>query len=148
MDYSINSLLSRAQYDDSFNCLLWTGAKQSNGYGVAWFKKQHMVHRAMFELTHGPIPKGMVVMHQCDNPACININHLSLGSQHDNMTDRDAKGRCRASFESATKSITKLTHGDIESIANDNRKQREIAIEYNITQQHVSRIKRGWTRQT
>ena len=50
-------------------------------------------HRVAYEHKHGPIPKGMVVMHLCDNPACCNPDHLTLGTNKENMYDSVLKGR-------------------------------------------------------
>ncbi len=75
-------------------CIEWQGAKHRNGYGLVridgiGFK----VHRAVWTLVKGEIPKGMHVLHTCDNPPCFNIKHLFLGTHLDNMRDRKAKGR-------------------------------------------------------
>lgn len=75
-------------------CLIWTGAKHPRGWGIIrhrgkWVKS----YRASYEVHHGPIPDGMVVMHSCDNPACINPAHLSIGTQLDNVRDMLSKGR-------------------------------------------------------
>lgn len=50
-------------------------------------------HRVAWDLTYGPIPDGMLVLHRCDNPSCVRPDHLFLGTQTDNMLDRKAKGR-------------------------------------------------------
>jgi hypothetical protein len=52
-----------------------------------------MAHRWSWTLANGPIPDGMVVMHRCDNPPCVNPGHLSLGTQLENIADRVSKGR-------------------------------------------------------
>ena len=75
-------------------CLTFTGAKQSRGHGLIWDNgKLAQAHRIAYEHKHGPIPKGMVVMHLCDNPACCNPDHLTLGTQKDNTHDSVLKGR-------------------------------------------------------
>jgi hypothetical protein len=51
------------------------------------------VHRVAWELEHGPIPDGMLILHRCDNPACWAPEHLFLGTQADNVRDMHAKGR-------------------------------------------------------
>lgn len=50
-------------------------------------------HRVSWEIMYGPVPAGLHVLHRCDNPPCINTNHLFLGTRSDNMTDAGIKGR-------------------------------------------------------
>lgn len=76
-------------------CVLWLGNTDRWGYGRIWFNGQtRRAHKIAFELAHGPIPAGLFVCHRCDTPACINVEHLSLGTPADNMRDRDTRGRC------------------------------------------------------
>ena len=77
-------------------CWNWKGPK-SGGYGVLWIKEVPVrAHRYSYELHKEQIPAGILVCHRCDNPACVNPDHLFLGSQQDNMDDKVAKGRqCR-----------------------------------------------------
>lgn len=80
-------------------CHVWTGTKNART-GRAYFKVGQVAHiaaRWLWERHYGGIPTGMVVMHSCDNPACVNVAHLSLGTQVQNIADRDAKGRNRLS---------------------------------------------------
>lgn len=82
--------------DGLFGCWIWTASRftKRGGYGQfhEWPKVRY-AHRVAWELTHGPIPDGMVVMHACDNPPCVNPQHLSLGTIADNAQDMVAKGR-------------------------------------------------------
>ena len=74
-------------------CWLWTGAL-SYGYGRVFVEgKNKRVHRVMWELTNGSIPKGIFVLHKCDITECANPNHLFLGTQHDNVKDMVNKRR-------------------------------------------------------
>lgn len=87
--------------DDPKNCWEWAGSKTRYGYGEMKIgKKAHYrVHRFCWELHHGPIPKGMFICHHCDNPSCVNPEHLFLGTPLDNVQDKMRKGRHRiASF--------------------------------------------------
>lgn len=79
-------------------CLVWTGANdgREGGYGRVWIgSKGYTVnaHRWVWEQTNGPVPDGLMVRHKCDNPPCVNIEHLELGTALDNTRDRDERGR-------------------------------------------------------
>lgn len=75
-------------------CLIWRGGKDQDGYGWSQLRRQRQgAHRLVWELLRGPIPDGLLVLHHCDNPPCVSPNHLWLGTNADNMADRDAKGR-------------------------------------------------------
>ena len=73
---------------------MWTGARDPKGYGWKWFNgKAWRVHRLAWVQANGPIPVGLHVLHLCDNPACYEVGHLTLGTHADNMADMKAKGR-------------------------------------------------------
>lgn len=79
-------------------CLEWQGRRNIGGYGVVQFrKKQWPAHRVSWTLFRGEIPSGashdFCVLHRCDNPPCINPNHLFLGSQRENVFDSIKKKR-------------------------------------------------------
>lgn len=76
-------------------CWLWLKSTSRAGYGwVCGFKRGHLrAHRVSYETFVGPIPKGLFVCHHCDTPACINPEHLFVGTAQDNANDMIAKGR-------------------------------------------------------
>lgn len=80
----------------SNGCLEWAGALFTNGYGAFQFGgKLRKAHRVAWEMENGPIPEGMFVCHNCDNPKCVNVAHLFIGSPQDNNNDMRRKGRAR-----------------------------------------------------
>lgn len=79
--------------DGPKGCWLWTG-RRSNGYGRCSFRgRSMMAHRASWIMARGPIPAGLLVLHDCDVPNCVNPDHLFLGTYKTNMDDMYAKGR-------------------------------------------------------
>lgn len=107
------------------------------------------LHRAVFEVHNGWIPKGAVVMHRCDNPACINPDHLSLGTQRMNIKDMDSKGR-RKSLRGSDHRRSKLTEKEIPLIRariSNGESCSAIAADFGVTDALIRHIRSGniWT---
>lgn len=101
----------------SGECLEWTGARSGKlGYAVLYMggggknPKTRKVSRLVWELLNGPIPEGKCVCHTCDNPGCVNPNHLWLGTLAENNRDRHIKGRTKISPEAANRYYKSLAH--------------------------------------
>lgn len=75
-------------------CWKWVGGKDARGYGIfRAYGFAHRAHRFSWLLHYGEFPNEMLVCHKCDNPSCVNPEHLFLGTQFDNMRDMVNKGR-------------------------------------------------------
>lgn len=140
-------------------CLVWMRSGVPKGYGVMWYEgKQQYVHRLSWVANNGPIPDGIMVCHHCDNPACINPNHLFLGTAKQNSEDMVKKGRANGGAPSGDKNPASINPEIVQGIKNGNAKltdedvrdirslcefgilQKDIAYVFGIRQCHVSRI--------
>lgn len=79
-------------------CWLWTASTRSKGYGAFCYRRhgkyvQGRAHIFSYELHKEEVPAGLFVLHACDNPACVNPDHLFLGTNQDNVNDMVRKGR-------------------------------------------------------
>lgn len=84
-------------------CIEWTGERNAAGYGRFWSRgKRFFAHRFAWSFWNGSIPAGLFVCHRCDNPKCVNHEHLFVGTQTDNRRDCVAKGRAKNGYTGAT----------------------------------------------
>lgn len=86
-----------AKVDKTGDCWLWTASVHEKGqdcYGIIVVNyKRIRAHTLAWKMTYGDIPSGMNVLHKCDNPRCVNPEHLFLGTLNDNVQDCIRKGR-------------------------------------------------------
>lgn len=135
--------VDKSKGDDK--CWIWIAGLDSRGYGQFWLDGiDRKAHRISYILKNGDIPDDLIVCHHCDNPSCVNPNHLFLGTHQDNATDRDQKGR-GASGECS--GMSKLTWEQVREI----RKryiprivsQPKLAKEYGVTHTLIGYIVRN-----
>ena len=89
---TIEGFLKHVEQTDT--CWLWTGCKSKRGYGSVTINRvTKRAHRVSYELFIGTIPIGYGICHKCDNPSCVNPEHLFPGTQKDNVQDSIKKGR-------------------------------------------------------
>ena len=146
---------------DPDGCWIWTGSVRPNDYGRIKVAGQwHSTHRYAWELEHGPIPDEFHVLHHCDVRRCVRNDghpgHLFLGTNQDNMDDRDAKGRQARGDRSGPRlhpermargernGWAKLTDAEAIEIkaryASGGITQTDLASMYGVCQGHISRI--------
>lgn len=121
-------------------CWLWVGAMMGK-YGCFSLKnKAVLAHRVSFELYKGPILKNANVCHSCDNPLCVNPEHLWLGTTQQNTRDRHSKQR---DARGESHGMAKLTNDQVIEIKNHKGNHRPMAEKFGITIAVVSIIRRG-----
>ena len=124
-------------------CVIWEGVILKTGYGRTWYNgRSTTAHRAEYEKHHGPIPDGLVVRHACDNPACFNIEHLSLGTHSDNMRDMRERGR---SAVGVRQHLAKLTDSDIRFVRESTLSSRAMAKQLGVGKSTITDIRSGKT---
>jgi hypothetical protein len=127
-------------------CWPWTGTDAGAGYGTIKIDgKMVLVHRFAYQLTHGPIPPTVNVLHRCDLKLCCRDSHHFTGDHAANVADKVAKGR-QYHPTGSLNTMSKLTEADaqrIRDMRNEGRLQREIMKEFGISQASVSTICSG-----
>lgn len=126
-------------------CWEWTGGKINSGYGSFRVgKKKLLAHRvAWFIANNKWPPSNLCVCHSCDNPSCVNINHLWIGTINDNNQDMIKKGRGSKGpgLIGEGHPRAKLTASEVLKIRKDNRSQSQLAQLYGVRQHTISEIK-------
>ena len=119
-------------------CWEWVGALLKTGYGQFWYKKKMTrAHRVSYMLFTGMIPEDMNVCHTCDNRACVNPQHLFLGTAQENTLDSVKKGRW------ATAKLNADAVADIRERLLRGENQHNIADIVGVNQSQISRINTG-----
>ena len=131
-----------SKVEKTADCWLWT-AGVTSGYGQIHLKRVlHLAHRLSWQIHFGEIPKGMCVLHKCDNKICVNPEHLWLGTKADNNADMLNKGR-RADVKGEANPAHKLTVSDVINIRILDMPQRALAHLYGVSQTTICEIKTG-----
>jgi hypothetical protein len=129
-------------------CWEFNGARDYNGYGLIRFNtKVTRASRVAYEVWVGEIPSGLCVLHKCDNPCCVNPNHLFIGTLKDNSQDSWNKGRGRApGIKGERNTVCEKYDYDIvkevRQLHIEGTSQREISRRFNIPPTSVFNIVR------
>jgi hypothetical protein len=135
--------ISKYVKEPETGCWIWTACLSGDGYGAFTFRGKIVgAHRVSYIINVGEIPDGLCVLHKCDTPACVNPEHLFLGTKKDNAHDAMAKGR---NVKGVTHGLTHLTEQNIREIRSLVSRgaitQKQIADMYNVDRTTVSCIK-------
>lgn len=135
-------ILARPSFGD--DCIEWPMGRRRGGYGqININKRNRQAHRMAYEIAKGEIPAGLCVCHKCDNPPCVNPDHLFLGTNADNMRDKTLKGRQRRGEDVPTAKLTNKTVLLIRKARRDGGKVIDIGLQFGVNAACVSSIANG-----
>lgn len=141
---TLQELLARTVLDPDTGCHLWQGAKHgTTGYGAV--NRRGVVrgaHRLAWIAAYGPIPPGLMVQHVCDVPACINPDHLSLGTALSNARQATHRGRHVAlRGENSPKALlTDQDVADIRALYAAGHRAVDLADDYQVTDRYIHQL--------
>jgi hypothetical protein len=129
--------------DEATGCWNWIGGKDKNGYGIisVYLNPGRVcvrAHRFSYELYKGSISLGMFICHSCDNPSCVNPDHLWLGTHLENEQDKDKKDRRPRGHIAHNR---KLTQEQILKIRNTTISAAKLAKEFGVSDGLVCRVR-------
>lgn len=132
--------------DPNSGCWLWTGSKR-HGYGAfKYMTTVEQAHRASYMLFVGLIPDGMLVCHKCDVPACVNPDHLFIGTNYDNIHDASTKGRLSSGEGHYNAKLSKAQITEIRATRHGGQTLEAIATKFGVRSSHISAIVSGHKR--
>lgn len=146
---NLQDLLAHTKRNEITNCLEWQRTRhKADGYGKYWVNGKNLsTHRLVAQLVIPNPDNKPCVMHLCDNPPCINPDHLQWGTWKDNNSDRQAKGRTIIPNNAGSRhGMSKITEAIADEIRNYDRSQftmKQVANHYGISESLVSAIKLG-----
>ena len=126
------------------DCILSPNVAQVSGHRRRMVRGvTYMAHRLAWEEAHGPIPNGLCVLHRCDNPGCINVEHLFLGTRADNNRDRAAKGRSGTGLKHARAKLNPDSVSSIKRALGEGAALRALARQYGVHWTSIRDIRDG-----
>jgi hypothetical protein len=141
----LDRFMAKVSPEPNTGCWLWTASVNKGGYGLFGIATSRCAkaHRVAWQLFRGAIPDGRFVCHTCDTPACVNPDHLYLGTHADNMADCINKKRHTFGRQHVS---AKLTEDDVPLIRNSTRSLADLSAEFGVTPQAIwaVKIKRTW----
>jgi hypothetical protein len=128
-------------------CWTWTGRRQKTAMRYGLFKakgRMRYAHQFAYLMIWGPLPKGMLVRHTCDNPLCVKPDHLVAGTHQQNMDDRSERGR---HAHGARQGLAKLTDAIVaearQLYATGKHRQKDLSVKYGVSQTTIGKALTG-----
>ena len=120
------------------SCWIWTACKNPGGYGIFALNGKSVLAHRQSVILDGRDPIDLCVCHSCDNPSCVRPDHLFLGTDKDNVADRNKKNRQGKGYNQLK--LRKLTIDDVRDIRASSLSQRQLASKYNVAKTTIGKI--------
>lgn len=143
---TLEDFMQKVYAEPNTGCWLWAGNVDRDGYGVYLSKKANTnrAHRVSYYLHYGSINANLSILHSCDNPSCVNPQHLRMGTSLENTQDMIRKKR---NVTGEKHHASKLTEGNVRAIRDEYRAggvtQKQLAAKYNVSSRPIYDILRG-----
>lgn len=136
-----------AKVNKTPTCWIWQGAKTTGGYGIVTIGgKNYSAHKLSWQWANGkPVPEGQVLLHKCDNPLCVNPEHLTPDTQQNNVLDRVNKGRSAKGRENGRARLKEKDIKKIKSLRSKGWTETAIAKQFGVGRSTISNILHGRT---
>lgn len=126
---------------DPDGCWTWTKYLDPEGYALIYVKpKMRLVHRFSYLIAYGILPDDLKVLHKCDNPSCVRPDHLFLGTQLDNIRDRDQKGRQAKGEKHFRCRLTDDQVFEVRRLHTEGKTWREVALLIDVSESYYYQL--------
>ena len=133
--------LFKTKHLQASGCFEWMCGKNQKGYGLFRINRvKYQAHRISWIIANGPIPDGMCVLHKCDNPGCVRVDHLFLGTLADNNRDKQLKGRQPKGVDHAQSKLGEEQVRAVRRLFANGSPKRQIALNFGISPNSVRKI--------
>ena len=132
----------KARFEQKFrvtpSCWIWEGSRNGDGYGhFRYLGEVAKAHRVSYLLYVGEVPKHLKVRHKCDNPWCVNPNHLELGTDADNMADRSLRGRTAVGEANGKTKLTDAQVAEMKRLRESGVSKEDVANQFGVSTRTV-----------
>lgn len=144
--WSMNRIMENSRDEPKTGCRIWTGnINKPGGYGrISYRGRLWRAHRLAYTLLWAPIPKGMDLLHSCDNPLCVNPNHLRPGTHSENIAEAYQKGR-KVVPQGPKHPRFRLSEAQVAEALSSPETAASVAARFGVSKSTISRLRNGTT---